>query len=158
MGVIAMGGCPKGYSPAEAALYRAADHAQPGAAVELALSPDERLDIRMIAPHGRRTAQEFRAATLQVNLDEDGITASPARECHLKVGLRQTAFAACEAGRLSLDLPPEVALVIIPADGRLGHGRPEPKELMIECSRLVPPLRPHRSPASAANAPSPERP
>lgn len=125
-----------GYSPAEAALYWASDHAQPGAAVEVLLSPGERLHVRVVAPYSRRAERRFREAVLHVNADDDDLTASPPAEAHLSVTLRSTAFGASDTAPLSLSLPPEVALVILPAAGHLVHARPEPKELTVECPAL----------------------
>lgn len=122
-----------GYSPAEAALYWASDHAQPGAAVEILLSPGERLHVRVVAPYSRRAERRFREAVLHVNADDDDdLTASPPAEAHLSVTLRSTTFGASDTAPLSLSLPPEVALVILPASGHLAHARPEPKELAVE--------------------------
>ena len=133
-----MGSTLKGYSPAEAALYWAADHAQPGAAVEVLLTSGEALTVRMAAPYSRRAERRFREAVLHVNADDEGVTASPPAEAHLRITLRSTAFGARDAAPLSLNLPAEVALVIIAATGQLVHARPEPKALSVECSQLRP--------------------
>ncbi|OQW82786.1 MAG: hypothetical protein BVN31_07440 [Proteobacteria bacterium ST_bin15] len=138
-----MSSTPNGYSAAEAALYWAADHAQPGAAVEVSLSPGERLDIRMTAPHSRRTAKCFRAAVLHVNADDEGVTASPPADGHLLAALRRTAFGANDVAPLALNLPAEVALVIIAATGRLVHDSPDPKALTVEVAGC-PPIAPGR--------------
>lgn len=127
-----------GYSPAEAALYHAADHAQPGAAVEVLLSLGERLEARLSVPRGQQAAKAFRSAVLHVNADDEGVTASPPAGGHLLVKLRRVGFAANDVAPLALDLPPEVALMIIVADGGLVHARPKPKELTVECSQPRP--------------------
>lgn len=141
----------RGYSAAEQALYWAADHARPGAAVEVSLSPGERLTARMISPADRRTERHFRDASIFVNADDDGsLTASPEALCHLKVELRRTAFGASELAPLSLRLPAEVALVVFAADGRLVHARPALKELTAEVQPA--PARPHPRPVPALTA------
>lgn len=140
-----------GYSAAEAALYHAADHARPGSAIEVVLSPGERLTARMIAPADRRTERHFRDASMFVNADDDGsLSVSPARDCHLKVGLRRTAFGASELAPLSLHLPTEAALLIVAPDGRLVHACPVPKELTAEVQAV--PAKPHPRPTSALSA------
>lgn len=136
------------YTAAEQALYWASDHARSGAAVEVCLSSGERLDLRMFAPYGRRNARELRAATLQVNVDDEGVTASPDPECHLKVTLRAMAFGAADAAPLSVVLQPGVALVIISACGRLVHVRPDPKGLTVECPLAAPGVRQDRQRAA----------
>jgi len=141
----------RGYSQGEATLYHAADYAQPGSAIELALSPGERLTIRMIAPAEQRTERRFRDASLFVNADDDGsVTVSPEAHCHLRAELRRTAFGASELAPLSLHLPTEVALVVFAADGRLSHGRPAPKELTAEVQPAS--ARPHPRPVPALTA------
>lgn len=144
-----MGGTLRGYSPAEATLYWAADHAYPGAAVEVPLSPGEHLAVRMVAPRGRQAERRFRLAALQVNVDDEGVTASPAAGAHLSIRLRRIGFAANDVAPLALDLPPEVAVIVIAADGRLVHARPEPKALSVEVECPQPLTMPRTNPSPA---------
>lgn len=116
-----------GYSPAEAALYWAADHALPGAAIEVPLSPGERLAVRLTAPHARRAEKRFRAAALHVNSDEEGVTVSPPA-----CGQRRLGFGIESAAPLALSLPLEAALIIVPTAGRL-------LDIQAEAQRALPP-------------------
>lgn len=149
-----MGGTLRGYSPAEAALYWAADHAQPGAAVEVLMSPGERLEVRLSVPRGQQAAKALRSAVLHVNADDEGVTASPPAGGHLLVKLRRVGFAANDVAPLALDLPPEVALIIIAADGRLVHARPEPKALSVEVECPQPLTMPRTNPSHAHSQPA----
>ncbi|MDR6827198.1 hypothetical protein J2X48_000916 [Bosea sp. BE271] len=137
-----------GYSPAEAILYWAADHAQPGAAVELSLSPGERLDVRLSYAKGQQAARYSRLAALHVNADADGVTASPPAGGHLAVTLQRIGFAASAVAPLVLAMPPEVALVIVTDHGSLIHSQPDPKSLAVRQSdQPAPPSRPPKSAA-----------
>lgn len=130
----------RGYSPAEAALYWAADHTRPGAAVEVPLSPGERLHIQLACPRGHQATRRFREAVLHVNADEDDLTASPPAGGRLAVKLRRVGFAASDLAPLELELPPEVALIVI-ADGcQLLHDRPEPRAVTVEAVAAARPV------------------
>jgi hypothetical protein len=148
----------RGYSPAEAALYWAADHARPGAAVEVHLSAGERLDIRLACPHGHQATRRFREARLHVNADDDGddLTVSPPADGRLSVKLRRVGFAVSDLAPLELELPSEVALIIIAAGCRLLHDRPEPRAVTIEAiaaahSMCRPPIKPTAPLATASH-------
>lgn len=144
MGVMAaMGSILNGYSPAEAALYWAADHARPGSAVEVSLTPGERLDVRLSGGRGQQATRCFQVAALHVNVDEDGVTASPPAGGHLAATLQRIGFAANAVAPLVLALPAEVALVIGTDHGGLVHSRPEPKALTVRPNdQPAPPSRP----------------
>lgn len=147
-----------GYSPGEAALYWAADHARPGAAVEVPLSRGERLDIRLACPRGHQATRRFREARLHVNADDDDVTASPPAGDRLSVKLRRVGFAVSDLAPLELELPPEVALMIV-ADGcQLLHDRPEPRAVTVEAIAAAHPMdRPPIKPTAAlATASRPE--
>lgn len=128
-----------GYSPAEAALYWAADHALPGAAIEVPLSPGERLAVRLTAPHARRAEKWFRAAALHVNLDDEGVTVSPPASGQLLVTLRRLGFGVEGAAPLALALPREAALIIVASDGELVHTQADAKALTAEAQPALPP-------------------
>ena len=147
-----MGGNLNGYSPAEAALYWAADHARPGSAVEVPLKPGERLDVRLSCGRGQQATRCFQIAALHVNVDEDGVTASPPAGGHLAVTLQRIGFAANAVAPLALALPAEVALVIDTDHGGLIHSQPEPKALTVRPSNQPdPPSRPQMSAARDKN-------
>lgn len=88
-------------TPAEAALY-AAEHARPGAAVEIALTTGEGLAL-----------SAFRE--LHVNDDGEAVSIAPSPDGCLHAKLRQLAFGA-EVAPLQLKLPPDVALIVLRPD------------------------------------------
>jgi hypothetical protein len=88
-------------TPAETALY-AAEHARPGAAVELALAAGEGLAL-----------SAFRE--LYLNDDGEAVSVAPPPDGCLHAKLRQLAFGA-EIAPLQLKLPPDVALIVLRPD------------------------------------------
>jgi hypothetical protein len=92
-------------TPAETALY-AAEHARPGAVVELALAAGEGLAL-----------SAFRE--LYLNDDGEAVSVAPPPNGCLHAGLRQLAFGA-EVAPLQLKLPPDVALIVLRPDAQAG--------------------------------------
>ena len=135
-----------GLSLAEAALY-AAEHAPRGAAVDVPLTAGERLDIRLGLPTGKRPSGDLKLYSTDDG--EDGITAAPAAGRYLAVKLRHVGHGAADAAPLTLNLPTEVAIVIIPA-GRavLLSERPDDRTLIVEAAGDEP-TRPAKPKASA---------
>ena len=112
-----------GLSLAEAALY-AAEHAPRGAAVDVPLTAGERLDIRLGLPTGKRPSGDLKLYSTDDG--EDGISAAP----------------------LTLNLPTEVAIVIIPAGSAVLLSEcPDDRTLMAEALA-------EQSPAYAAADPA----
>jgi hypothetical protein len=90
-------------TPAEAALYRC-EHACPGAAVELTLSPGEALAVSA-------------TRALHLNDDEEAVSIAPAPGGTLSARLRETKHGA-DVAPLCVRLPPNVALIVLrPATG-----------------------------------------
>ncbi len=134
-----------GLSLAEAALY-AAEHAPRGAAVDVPLTAGERLDIRLGLPTGKRPPGDLKLYSTD---DEDGITAAPAAGRYLAVKLRHVGHGASDAAPLTLNLPTEVAIVIIPAGSAvLLSERPDDRALIVEAAGDEP-TRPAKPKASA---------
>jgi hypothetical protein len=85
-------------TPAEAALYRA-EHARPGAAVELALSAGEGLTL---SSH----------CTVHLNDDGEAVSIAPSPDSRLYAQLRQLKHGA-DIAPLQVKLPPDVALIVL---------------------------------------------
>ena len=135
-----------GLSLAEAALY-AAERAARGVAVDLPLTAGERLEIRLGLSTGKRPSGDLKLYSTD---DEDGIiTAAPAAGRYLAVKLRHVGHGASDAAPLTLNLPTEVAIVIIPAGSAvLLSERPDDRTLIVEAAGDEP-TRPAKPKASA---------
>lgn len=85
-------------SPAEATIYQA-EHARPGAALELMLAAGEGLAI---SSHRE----------LYLNDDDEAVSVCPSPEGRLYIELRQLKHGA-DIGPLRMKLPPDLALIIL---------------------------------------------
>lgn len=120
-------------TPAEAALYRA-EHAPPGAAVELALAAGEALAL---SGHGN----------LHLNDDDEAVSVAPAPEGRLYANLRQIKHGA-DMAPLQVKLPPDVALIVLRPDipaARLAILQDGTKRIAFRCEAVAR-ARPEPSP------------
>lgn len=135
-----------GLSLAEAALY-ATEHAARGLAVDVPLTAGERIEVRLGLPTGKRPSGDLKLYSTDDG--EDGITAAPAAGRYLAVKLRHVGHGVSDAAPLTLNLPTEVAIAIIPADGAvLLSERPDDRTLIVEAAGDEP-TRPAKPKASA---------
>lgn len=117
------------YTPAEAALY-SAEQLRPGAAIEVPLSAEESLTVRLLPPAGQQSS--WRGGELHATIDDEAVILSAVVGYQLGVTLTRLHHGSAP---LALRLP-GVALIVVGA--ALYASKPDAKSVTIHVGAPIP--------------------